>query len=78
MASAELSSAEKTAASPRAPSSGGRVSMSTVGRARLWSSRSGATVRAIMPSRAGAAANTSRAAAFRPTPSLTARSSRAA
>ncbi len=77
MASDALISAEKTAVRPMAPTSGGTVWTSSIGSAESDEASDGNCVRAIMPSSAGTIANTRRPTAFRPTPTRTARSSRA-
>jgi len=77
MASAELTSAENTAASPIAPMAGGRPRVRTVGSASSWFARFGANACAMIPSSGGTAANRSNATPASPTPSRTVRSSRA-
>jgi hypothetical protein len=73
-ASQVLTSAEKTAASPNAPSITGSWSASTVGSTRFGSVISGFVTRAAMPNRGGTNANRASATACHPIPARTARS----
>ena len=80
-ASDALTSAENTAARPIAPTTGGSMYIRIIGNGVLAEPfaavKSGNRPRAMMPRSAGTAAYTNSPSAFSPTPTRTARSSRA-